>query len=52
MTWTDTPPAGSIFFYRVNAIPFWKRDVSGAPVDSQSSAIIANLAAVGIMIDA
>ena len=47
MTWTDTPPAGSIFFYRVNAIPFWKRDVSGAPVDSQSSAIIANLAAAG-----
>ena len=46
-TWTDVPPAGSIFFYRVNAMPFWKRDVMGAPVDTQSSAIIATLAAAG-----
>jgi serine/threonine-protein kinase len=46
-TWTDTPPAGGIFFYRVTAKPVWKRDVSAAPVDSQSGAIIANLAAAG-----
>jgi serine/threonine-protein kinase len=47
MTWTDTPPAGSVFFYRVTAMPFWKRDVAAAPVDPQSGAIIANLAAAG-----
>jgi serine/threonine-protein kinase len=46
-TWTDTPPAGGIFFYRVTAKPVWKRDVSVAPVDPQSSTIIANLAAAG-----
>jgi hypothetical protein len=46
-TWTDTPPAGSIYFYRVTAQPVWKRDVTGAPVDPQSSAIISNLAAAG-----
>jgi serine/threonine-protein kinase len=45
--WTDTPPAGNRFFYRVTAAPFWKRDVMLAPVDPQSSAIIANLAAAG-----
>lgn len=46
-SWTDTPPAGSIFFYRVTAQPVWKRDITQAPVDPQSSAIIANLAAAG-----
>jgi serine/threonine-protein kinase len=46
-TWSDTPPTGSIFFYRVTAQSVWKRDVTGAPVDPQSSAIIANLAAAG-----
>ncbi len=45
--WTDAPPAGGIFFYRVTAQPVWKRDVTQAPVDPQSSAIIANLAAAG-----
>ena len=47
MSWTDTPPAGNRFFYRVTALPSWKRDVSQAPVDPQSGAIIANLAAAG-----
>ena len=47
LTWTDTPPAGSVFFYRVTALSAWKHDVSQAPVDPQSSAIIANLAAAG-----
>ncbi|HEX4825328.1 MAG TPA: hypothetical protein VFV19_13570 [Candidatus Polarisedimenticolaceae bacterium] len=46
-TWTDTPPAGSVFFYRVTAAPFWKRDVSQATVDPQSATIIANLNAAG-----
>jgi len=46
-TWTDTPPAGSTVFYRVTAPPVWKRDVTSAPVDPQSSSIIANLAAAG-----
>ena len=46
-SWTDTPPAGGVFFYRVAALPVWKRDVTSAPVDPQSSAIIANLAAAG-----
>ena len=46
-SWTDTPPAGSTFFYRVIAQPFWKRDISQAPVDPQSATIIANLAAAG-----
>jgi hypothetical protein len=46
-TWTDTSPTGTIDFYRVMAQPFWMRDVTGAPVDPQSSAIISNLAAAG-----
>ena len=46
-SWTDTPPAGGVFFYRVVAQPVWKRDVTSAPVDAQSSTIIANLAAAG-----
>lgn len=46
-SWTDTPPSGSLFFYRVGTIPFWKRDVTAAAVDPGSSAIIANLAAAG-----
>jgi hypothetical protein len=47
LVWSDTPPPGNLFFYRVNAIPFWGRDVTGAAVDAQSSSIIANLAAAG-----
>lgn len=46
-SWTDTPPAGGVFFYRVTAQPVWKRDVTSAPVDPQSGTIIANLAAAG-----
>jgi hypothetical protein len=46
-TWSDTPPTGSSFFYRVTAQPVWKRDVTGAPIDPQSSTILANLAAAG-----
>jgi serine/threonine-protein kinase len=46
-SWTDTPPAGSILFYRVTAQPVWKRDVTQAPVDPQSSTIISNLSAAG-----
>ena len=46
-SWSDAPPAGSIFFYRVTAQPYWKRDVTSAPVDPQSSTIITNLAAAG-----
>jgi serine/threonine-protein kinase len=46
-SWTDTPPPGGIFFYRVTAQPFWKRDVGQAPVDPQSGTIIANLNAAG-----
>ena len=46
-SWSDAPPAGSIFYYRVAAQPVWKRDVSQASVDPQSSTIIANLAAAG-----
>jgi hypothetical protein len=45
--WTDTPPAGAIFFYKVTAHPFWNDDISTAPLDSQSSTIISNLAAAG-----
>jgi serine/threonine-protein kinase len=47
MSWSDAPPAGSLFFYRVTALPAWKRDVTDAPVDLQSSVTIANLAAAG-----
>jgi len=47
LAWADAPPAGSVFFYRVNALPAWKRDVTDAPPDPQSSSIIANLAAAG-----
>ena len=46
-SWTDFPPTASVVFYRVTAMPVWKRDVTTAPVDPQSSAIIANLAAAG-----
>ena len=46
-SWTDSPPAGAVFFYRVTAMPVWKRDVTTAPLDAQSTAIIANLAAAG-----
>ena len=46
-TWSDTPPAGAIFFYRVVPGAFWKRDISSAPADQQSGAIIAALAAAG-----
>lgn len=46
LTWSDAPPAG-VVFYRVNAVPFWSRDVTSAPVDPASSTIIANLAAAG-----
>jgi serine/threonine-protein kinase len=46
-TWTDVPLSGSVYFYRVAAAPVWKRDISQAPVDPQSSTIIANLAAAG-----
>ena len=46
-SWSDTPPPGNVLFYRVTAQPFWKRDVTNAPVDPQSSTIIANLAAAG-----
>jgi serine/threonine-protein kinase len=46
-TWSDTPPAGAVFFYRVTAQPVWKRDISQAAVDAQSGSIIANLAAAG-----
>jgi serine/threonine-protein kinase len=47
LSWTDTPPAGPILYYRVSPAPFWTRDISTAPVDPQSSAIIAGLAAAG-----
>lgn len=43
--WTDTPPAGAIFFYKVTAHPFWNDDISTAPIDPQSNAIISSLAA-------
>jgi hypothetical protein len=46
-TWTDRPPSGTVFFYEVTSAPFWTRDVSTAPVDSQSSTILANLQAAG-----
>jgi serine/threonine-protein kinase len=46
-TWTDAPPTGSLLLYRVTAMPAWKRDIAAAPVDPQSSAVIANLAAAG-----
>jgi len=47
LAWTDTPPAAPIIYYRVSPAPFWDRDVSTAPVDPESSAIIAALAAAG-----
>jgi hypothetical protein len=47
LSFADIPPPGSVFFYRVTAAPFWKRDVTAAPVDPQSAAIIANLNAAG-----
>ena len=47
LSWTDTPPAGDRFFYRVTAMPFWKRDISTAPLDAQSGAIIGDLATAG-----
>jgi len=47
LSFADIPPPGSVFFYRVTAAPFWKRDVTAAPVDPQSGAIIANLSAAG-----
>jgi len=47
LSFSDTPPAGSVFYYRVLPGPFWMRDISGAAVDVASSAIIANLAAAG-----
>ena len=43
----DVPLPAAVVFYRVNAIPFWNRDIATAPVDPGSSAIIANLAAAG-----
>src|SRR5262245_26646604 len=43
LSWNDIPPAGTVLFYRVTATPFWKRDITTAPLDPQSSAIIANL---------
>jgi hypothetical protein len=46
-SWTDTPPPGRLFFYRVTAQPFWDDDITQAPLDPQSGAIIANLAAAG-----
>jgi len=46
-SWTDLPPSATLLLYRVGAMPVWKRDVSTAPVDSQSGAIIGNLAAAG-----
>jgi len=46
-SWTDTPPPGGVFFYRVTAQPVWKRDITSAPTDPQSSTIISNLAAAG-----
>jgi len=47
LSWSDAPPAGGIFFYMVGPVPFWTQDVSAAPPDPQSGAIIANLAAAG-----
>lgn len=47
LSWFDTPPAAPIIYYRVSPAPFWARDISTAPVDPQSSAIIATLAAAG-----
>jgi hypothetical protein len=47
LSFSDTPPAGPILYYRVLPGPFWKRDISAAPVDPASSAIIASLAAAG-----
>jgi hypothetical protein len=47
LSFSDTPPAGALFYYRVLPGPFWMRDISAAPVDAASSAIIANLAAAG-----
>jgi serine/threonine-protein kinase len=46
-SWTDDPPAGTLFLYEVTVAPFWTRDISTAPVDPQSSTIIANLATAG-----
>jgi len=47
LSWNDTPPAGSVFYYRVLPGPFWKREISTAAVDPASSTIIAGLAAGG-----
>jgi serine/threonine-protein kinase len=47
LSFSDNPPPGGVFFYRVTAAPFWKRDVTEAAVDPQSGAIIANLEAAG-----
>ena len=46
-TCSDTPPSGAIFFYRVVPGAFWRRDISSAPVDPQSGAIVAALSAAG-----
>ena len=47
LSWTDAPPSGAIDYYRVLPGPFWRRDISSAPVDPQSESILANLAAAG-----
>ena len=47
LSWTDAPPSGVIDYYRVLPGPFWRRDISSAPVDAQSGPILANLAAAG-----
>jgi serine/threonine-protein kinase len=48
LSWNDAPPPGSaISYYRVLPGPFWRRNISTAPVDPASSAVIASLAAAG-----
>jgi serine/threonine-protein kinase len=47
LSWFDAPPSAPIIYYRVSPAPFWNQDISTAPVDPQSSAIIATLAAAG-----
>src|SRR6185369_12688049 len=47
LSWSDDPPGGPILYYSVLPGPFWKRDISTAPVDPASSGIIASLAAAG-----